>query len=182
MIAVIIGPPGAGKSSQSQLLENREHLDWLYVGKLLRSQNNPTIDKFIDAGQLVDDQTVNRLVADYMDKVEPSKVVVIDGFPRHLPQARWLLKYAQDSHHDFRGVVHLVVPAEVSETRLSQRGRDDDAPQILKRRLELYERDITPVIDYFHHAGVPIHTVDGNRSVEEVFTDIDRILSHVHQS
>lgn len=182
MIVVIIGPPGAGKSKQSELLKDREHLKWLYVGKLLRQQNDPKINEYLDAGQLVQDSLVNQLVADFINQIDPSNVVVIDGFPRHLPQAEWLMEFAKSSRHALSTIIHLLVPAAVSKQRLSQRGREDDTPEAISQRLDGYEQDIAPVVGYFERQGIPIHPVDGNRGVEEVFADMDRILEHVHQS
>jgi adenylate kinase len=181
MIVVIIGPPGAGKSSQSELLKDREHIDWLYVSKLLRSQNNPAIAKVMDEGRLVDDDVVNRLVAGYIEKIDAGKVVVIDGFPRHLPQAKWLVEFARQSRRDFAAVIHLDIPRSVSEQRLQLRGRDDDTPAVISQRLELYEHDIKPVLSYFQAQGIPIHRVSGDHDKEVVFAQIDKLLSDVHQ-
>jgi adenylate kinase family enzyme len=74
-----------------------------------------------------------------------------------------------------------MVPESVSKERLKHRGREDDAPAVLDQRFELYEQDIAPVIGFFERAGIPIHPVDGNRSIEAVFKDMDRILRDVHQ-
>jgi len=182
MMVVITGPPGAGKSKQSELLKDREHLDWLSVGPLLRSQNDPAINESIRTGRLVEDDVVNKLVADYINRIEPAKVVVIDGFPRHLHQAKWLVEFAASSRHALKAIIHLMVPVAVSKQRLARRQREDDTPEILDARLNEYEQDIAPVVGWFERASIPIHPVDGNRPVEEVFSDMDRILEHVHQS
>lgn len=182
MIVLVVGPPGAGKSKQSELLKRREHVEWLYVGKLLRDQNDPAIDAFLDAGTLVDDAIVNRLVEAFINDIPPDKIVIIDGFPRHRPQAEWLSGFARNSHHDLSALIHLTVPADVAHQRLSLRRREDDSPQAIAARQKEYEEDIAPVIDYFRQAGVPIREVDGDRSVETVFQDMDRILRDVHQS
>lgn len=181
MIAVLLGPPGAGKSKQSELLKDREHITWLYVGKLLRQQSDPAIKEFVDSGKLVPDEVVNGLVANFINSIDPSKLVVIDGFPRHLSQAEWLVSFSRKSQHDLGGVVHLMLPPDVSKQRLAGRGREDDAPAIVQSRLEIYERDIAPVVGYFERQNTPIHPVDGNRPVEDVFKDMDRILNDVYQ-
>ena len=181
MIAVVLGPPGAGKSKQSELLKDRDHIEWLYTGKLLREQNDPAIDKFLDSGQLVEDNIVNKLVASFISRVNPDKVVVIDGFPRHLPQAEWLLRFATDNAHNVKVVIHIMVPDEVSKNRLAKRGREDDSPEAIATRLSEYERDIAPVVSYFERNGVDVRPVDGDRPVEEVYKDMDRILNDVYQ-
>ncbi|HEX9679278.1 MAG TPA: nucleoside monophosphate kinase [Candidatus Saccharimonadales bacterium] len=180
MIIVLIGPPGAGKSSQSELLRQREHVNWLYVGKLLRSQNDKGLDDIINSGQLVPDNIVNRLVASYIKGIPAKQLVVIDGFPRHLPQAEWLVDFSRQSQLPISGVIYLMVPAEVTKQRLGLRQREDDTPGVIDERLKEYERDMAPVVSYFESRGVPVHPVDGNRPIEVVFKDIDRILNDVH--
>jgi len=182
VIAVILGPPGAGKSKQSELLRDRQNIEWLYVGKLLRDQNDPEIDQYLDSGELVRDDIVNQLVASFINSIDAGKIVVTDGFPRHLPQAEWLVDFAASSQHSLGPVIHLMVPAKVTKERLAGRQREDDTPDIVQARREEYERDIAPVINYFEGIGIKVDPVDGDRPIEEVFQDMLRILNGVHQS
>lgn len=182
MIAVIIGPPGAGKSSQSELLKDREHVVWVYVGQLLRQQNNPDISRVMSRGDLVDDNLVNGLIAQELAKIDPAKVVVLDGFPRHTPQAAWLIDFAASSAHSLRVIIHLKISAEESLKRLRGRARADDTKESINQRLTDYQANIHPLIDYFSDHGIEVAQIDGERSVERVFADIDKLINHVHQS
>lgn len=181
MIAVLIGPSGAGKSSQSQLLAKREHIEWVYVGQLLRDQHDPKIDAALNQGRLADDEAVNTILAAHLKTLAPDKVVVLDGFPRHLPQAQWLIQFADELHNGLRLVIHLTVPEVVARQRLSARQRSDDTASSIDERLKNYKSLVLPVLDYFAEAGIPIQTVDGDRPVEQVFNDIDEALHRVYE-
>ena len=182
MIVVLIGPPGAGKSKQSELLKQREHVVWLSAGQLLRQLNDDAINEVMNSGEMVDDEFVNQLIEQHLDSVPRSKVAVLDGFPRHEAQAEWLLGYSAESGRALSCVIHLQVPADVSRQRLEGRGEDRDNPESVNERLEEYAITIEPLVSYFKQAGIKVETVDGDRSVEAVFTDIDAVLHHVHQN
>lgn len=182
MIAVLIGPTGAGKSSQSELLAKREHIEWVYVGQLLRDQHDPVIDAALQSGELVNDQLVNHILSAHLKTLSPDKVVVLDGFPRHLPQAKWLMEYADELHNGLKLVIHLTVPEEVARQRLNARQRSDDNTDGIELRLKDYRELVLPVVSFFEESGIPVKTVRGDRPVEEVFKDIDEALHHVHQS
>lgn len=182
MIAILLGAAGAGKSKQSQMLRQREHVVWLSAGELLRSENDSELDEVMRRGDLIDDDLVNGLFKRELAKIDPAKVVVLDGFPRHMSQAAWLVDYAATSSHRLAIVVHLRIPEEISRQRLKARARDDDNEAGIEQRLEDYRLNIHPVIEYFASHNVPVVEVDGDRPVEEVFADVDGALSRVHQS
>lgn len=182
MIIVLIGPPGAGKSKQSELLKEREHVVWLSAGQILRDLNDPVINEVMNRGDLVDDDFVNALVEKHLGQIGRRKVIILDGFPRHEVQAEWLLGYSAETGHDISCVIHLRVTPEVSRHRLESRGEERDNPQSIGERLEEYAVTIEPIVEYFSQANIPVRTVDGDQSIESVFTDIDRIVTDVHQS
>lgn len=182
MIVVLIGPPGAGKSKQSSLLKEREHVVWLSAGQLLRDLKDSAIDAVMNSGELVEDEFVNQLIERNLNQTPRSKVAVLDGFPRHEAQAEWLLGYSTETGRAINSVIHLKVDGDVSRERLQKRGEDRDNPDSVNERLEDYAITIEPLVEYFKQAGVQVNTVDGNRPVEAVFEDIDNILHHVHQS
>lgn len=182
MIAILLGAAGAGKSKQSELLRQREHVVWLSAGEMLRNENDSQIDNVMLRGDLVDDDFVNSLFKRELAKIDPSKVVVLDGFPRHMSQAAWLVDYAATSSHRLAIVVHLKISEETSRQRLKVRARADDNDAGIEQRLEDYRLNIHPVIEYFAAHNVPVVEVDGDRPVEQVFADVDGALSRVHQS
>lgn len=181
MIVVLIGPPGAGKSKQSELLRDREHVIWLSAGQLLRQLNDPQVNEVMNSGEMVDDDFVNQLIGRNLDQADRSKVAVLDGFPRHETQAEWLLGYCAETGRSISCVIHLKVASEVSRDRLRKRGEDRDNETSVNERLEEYAITIEPLVGYFESAGIDVKTVNGDRTVEEVFKEIDGILHHVHQ-
>jgi adenylate kinase family enzyme len=108
--------------------------------------------------------------------------VVLDGFPRHLPQARWLLSEADRLHNGLRLVIHLTLPEAVARERLLARRRSDDTLASIDARLSDYRTQVLPVVDFFLEKGIPVKVVDGDRPVEVVFAEIDEALTSVHQS
>jgi adenylate kinase len=182
VIVVLIGPPGAGKTKQGLLLKEREHVVWLSAGQLLRSEADEATMAVVNRGDLVDNEVVNAVLQKHLDLQPLDKVVLIDGFPRQEVQAKWLLDYSRSSGRQVRSVIHLMVPRDVTLERLKKRGRPDDVAEAVEGRLQDYEQNILPIVEYFAHAGIKIDVIDGNRPIEEVFIDIDEVISRVHKS
>lgn len=180
MIAVFLGAPGSGKSSQSALLRDREHIDWIYVGELLRRQQNPAIEAVMQSGGLVDDELVNKLIGQELDETDPARVIVLDGYPRHPKQAQWLIGYAKNAKHDLSLVIHLNISDEEAVRRLSLRGRADDTESAIRERLEAYRENIAPILDEFSQAGVSVVEINGERPIETVFNDIDKAIDEFY--
>lgn len=180
MIIVLIGPPGAGKSKQSELLKEREHITWLSAGQLLRELKDPSVDEVMNRGELVDDDFVNETVKQHLDRVSRQEVAVLDGFPRHVAQAEWLLNYSRDTGRDIGMIIHLQLNPDISRQRLLGRGEARDNPQSVNERLEDYAATIEPIIEYFAQAGITIKAVNGDQTIEDVFNDMDNLISHVH--
>jgi adenylate kinase len=182
VLVVLIGPPGAGKSKQSQLLKDRDHIEWVSVGQLLRQQDNPAYNEQMKRGELVDDAVVNQVIEDHVNALDRSQVVVLDGSPRHLGQARWIMDYAERSGHEIKRVLHLQIDESVARERLLARGRQDDNATSIAERLDEYRDTILPILAYYEEQAVPVVTIDGNRPVETVFAELDEVIHHVYQN
>lgn len=182
MIVVLIGPPGAGKSKQSELLKKREHVVWLSAGQLLRDKNDSLINQVMSTGGLVDDEIINTMMANMIEKISQDKIVLLDGFPRHEAQADWLIEFSRRSNRAITLVLHIHIPDEVIYDRLNLRGRMDDKPDTIADRIEEYNKNIKPIVGYFANSGIKILDINGDRSAEDVFEDIDKALHDIHQS
>jgi len=170
---IIFGRQGAGKGTQSQLIVDAFGVVHVSTGDMLRAAiANETelglaAKAIMDAGGLVDDETMigivrERLAAD--DVV--ANGVLLDGFPRTTAQATELVNILGDRTLD--AAINLEVPiAEVTE-RMLARGRDDDTPEAIAKRLELYESQTRPLLDWCKDQGL-LMVVDGMGSEEEVF-------------
>ena len=95
---VFFGPAGAGKSVQGNLLAARNDWRWLGAGQLLRDSKDPELLTRMSTGKLVDPEIVNRVMGEALDRADDKvKRVILDGFPRQLEQAKWLLETAGEN-------------------------------------------------------------------------------------
>lgn len=184
---VIFGAPGSGKGTQSERLIKEYGLHHISTGEVLREQIakktelGKTADSYISKGQLIPDELMIRVLANYLEK-HPSEIangVIFDGFPRTIPQAEALSELLE-AHHT---CVHAVVGLEVDEDELMRRmiqrgkesGRADDNPETIKKRLEVYHSSTAPLRDYYKGKGT-YHAIDGNGTVEAIFSGIRQSL------
>lgn len=165
---LIMGMPGAGKSVQSQLIEEKLGFHWLSTGNLFRETNDPEIKEIMESGALVEDKHVCRMVGDKLKSVGYDSTFLLDGFPRTVEQAEWLLEHGEEIEKHVKLVLYLVVDDEVAMERLGDRGRDDDAEETIAVRKKEAEK-ILPTIEYLADQDIPIEEISANGSIEDIF-------------
>lgn len=174
---ILFGPAGAGKTVQGQLLSARHGWRWLSAGQLLRDTHDPEIVRQMYTGELVDPNVVNGIVGAAIAKAHDIGEVILDGFPRSLDQAQWLIE--AQAEYDAR--VELVVVLEVTHKELMQRlrvrGREDDTAEAITERHKIYRAEVDPVLDYLSSHNVPIIEVDGTGTVGQVHDRIEAELA-----
>lgn len=174
---VFFGPAGAGKSVQGQMLSARHQWRWLSAGQLLRDSHDPEMAQSLQTGQLVSDQTVNRVIGEALARAKDIDHVILDGYPRRLDQAKWLLSnHVGESRRSVKLVIVLEVPKSELLRRLHVRGRVDDKPEVIEERLQIYRQEMYPILTYFTEQSVPIVHIDGTGSVGQVH---DRIQAEL---
>jgi adenylate kinase len=170
---VILGRQGSGKGTQCARLV--EHYGTVHVstGDMLRAavaegtELGLRAKQVMDAGNLVSDEIINGIVAERLAKPDIiASGVLLDGFPRTPAQAEELERILGAAALD--AAVNLDVPVEVVKERMVLRGRPDDTPEAIERRLELYERETAPLLDWFDSRGLLV-VVDGLGTEAEVF-------------
>lgn len=173
---VFFGPAGAGKSVQGQLLAARNGWRWLSAGQLLRDTHDPELFAQMQTGGLVSPEKVNELMGDAIKRAGNIDRVILDGFPRQLVQAHWLIE--SKSHHgrDIDLVIVLEVPRTELLKRLEVRGRLDDTPEIIDERLKIYRTEMYPILSYLTEQNVRITHIDGTGTVGQVH---DRIMDEL---
>jgi len=179
MRLLIVGPQGAGKGTQATLLAESLGIPHVSTGEIFRAnlaggtELGKLAKKYMDAGELVPDEVTQEMVSDRVAQSDARPGFLLDGFPRNIPQAKWLTELLDGMESPIDVVVLLTAPDQVLLDRMLTRGRTDDTAEAISRRLNIYHRETTPLIDYYD--GRVIH-VDGVGAVDEVH---ERVLGAV---
>ncbi len=178
---IFLGPPGAGKGTQAQLLAERCEIPHISTGDILRSAVSRKTalgikaQTYMDQGELVPDELILDLVGDRLSQDDAEKGWLLDGFPRNVSQAEFLDTLLETLQQGYECVVNLDVPDEVIVARLLERGRDDDNETVIRNRLTVYREQTTPLIDFYRDRQQLI-SVDGNQPIEAVSTALQDII------
>ncbi|MBS1538401.1 MAG: adenylate kinase [Bacteroidetes bacterium] len=181
MIIVLFGAPGVGKGTQAALLAERKHIPHLSTGDALRraiasqSELGIVAKKIVESGKLVSDEIVTGIVKEALSKPEFANGCILDGFPRNQSQAEALDVILQETQKEIYRVININVENEEIVNRMLKRGRKDDAEDVIRHRLEIYNNQTAPLLNYYTNSG-KLTTIDGNADVEEVYERIDDIL------
>lgn len=184
MNLILFGPPGAGKGTQAENIETHFNIPHLSTGNIFRENiKNKTelgkkVKSILDSGELVPDETVVDLVADELNKPEYDNGYILDGFPRTVAQAEALDKYLSKKGESIDHFLTLNVPEEELVNRILSRGegRSDDTPEKIKTRLDVYQNETAPVLNYYKEQNV-VKNIDGVGSIEEIFDRIKKAVS-----
>lgn len=177
---LLFGPTGAGKSMQGQMLAVRQGWKWLSTGEMLRASTDAEVIRILKSGELVSDELTYEVFDQAIqDAVEKQyKNIIVDGFPRTKDQAEWLAEYMEKTNQKIDVVIVLEVPESTIMERLEKRGRMEDTPETIARRMAIYRQKMYPVLGIFAEQDMRIIHLDGTGSAGEVH---DRIYSEVSE-
>jgi adenylate kinase len=175
---VFMGVAGSGKSLQGKMLADQLGLPWLSTGEFLRMLVSGERRKQMLSGKLLGDQEIISLVQRIFNVIDPKKEFIIDGFPRTVAQADWLLNQVKHGQLEVSAVVHLKASEDVIKKRLIKRGRLDDTKDSIAERVNEYKNAILPILEHFKEAGVIVHDIEGDQSVEAVNADIKKAINN----
>lgn len=170
-VIIILGPTGSGKSLQAQKLAADLGYARLSTGALLREADTPQTDHFLDQGKLALSEDVQRVLAGAIEKLGDYRGIVLDGFPRLMPEAKWFKAYAHQQGLILKKVIVFSISREVSEERVLGRGREDDSRQTFDNKWDDYENRTTPVIDYYAQSQLVVE-IDGTGAVNDIFQKV----------
>jgi adenylate kinase len=177
---VLLGKQGSGKGTQGERLARHFEMQHLSTGQMFRDSAAVGVSAgleakaFMDRGELVPDDLVVAVVAERFgnrSEVEPG--FVLDGFPLTEQQALELDSILGDQ--PLHVVIDLEVPTDVVVERMRSRGREDDTEESIRRRLELYDTETRPLVEFYRDRSVLV-TIDGMGTEDEVQ---DRLLAAV---
>lgn len=174
-LVIFLGPTGAGKSVQAARLAASQ--GWVHesTGSLLRAQNDPKLLRVMNEGELVASAVIDEILAKELAKLKTAKGVVLDGYPRMMAEARWLMDNISDFGLELVRVIYLAVTKQESVKRIQGRGRNDDSPRSVEEKWDFFMEDEKPVIAYFKSLNL-LAEVDGMGSVDEVAARVARAL------
>jgi len=210
---VLLGPPGSGKGTQGERLNEDLRLPYYATGDILRgavrdeTELGKSAKEYMDRGDLVPDEVIVGVIAERIDSSEALDGFILDGFPRTTPQAEaldaklgelgravtavLLIDVSDDEvvrrlggrrtceanghvfHVDFNPPQQEGV-CDVDGSKLSV--RDDDKPEVIRKRLETYHEKTEPLVSYYDHRTV-LRRIDGEAAPEEVAETIRRTLA-----
>ncbi len=205
---ILLGPPGAGKGTQAERLQDDFHLPYIATGDILRQAVRENTDlgrkakEYMDAGDLVPDDVIIAVVLERVESDEARDGFLLDGFPRNREQGEALDAAIDRVGRRLTAALLIDVPDEEVVRRLSGRRvsvktgrvyhvefdppkhegrcdvdgsrliqRDDDKPETVRHRLEVYHANAEPLIDYYERQGI-LRRFDGARSPTEVHDHI----------
>lgn len=173
---ILMGIAGAGKSMQGRLFADEHGFAWISTGELLRVLVTGKRRQEMLQGKLLSDDEMVNILDKVFDLINLSDEFVLDGFPRTLTQAEWLLEQVDHGRFDVDVVFNLVASQDVLRERLHARGRMDDTDEAIAHRFEEYERVTRPIIDLYKRHGIKVYDIDASKAPQGVHDDI---LTHV---
>ena len=182
---LLIGPPGAGKGTQAALLAQHFGIPAISTGDIFRENvRNETplgleAKAFMDRGEYVPDSLTNALVRDRLNQEDAVAGFLLDGYPRTIDQVEELDDILEETDKKLDVVVQLTADSEELLRRLSGRaqeqGRSDDTPEVIKRRLGVFEEQTAPLIDIYASRSL-VAKVNGLGEIADVTNRIIEVL------
>ena len=210
---VLLGPPGSGKGTQGERLQEDLRLPYYATGDILRAavreetELGKTAKQYMDAGDLVPDEVIVGVIAERIASTEALDGFILDGFPRTTPQAEALDAKLEELGRAVTALLLIDVSDDEVVRRLGGRRtcaenghvfhvefnppqqegvcdldgselivRDDDKPEVIRKRLETYHAKTEPLVEYYDHRGV-LRRIEGAAPPDEVTEEVRRTLA-----
>lgn len=174
---LIVGPQGSGKGTQGVRIADAFGIPVVSTGDIFRANIKQGTDlgkkvqAITAAGDLVSDELTGELVSDRLSQEDAAAGFLLDGYPRNRSQVGHLDEILTDQGVALDAVIALDVPREESIARIALRaqeqGREDDTPDAIAHRLEIYERETAPILAVYEERGV-VDTIDGVGTLDEI--------------
>lgn len=173
---LFFGSAGAGKSVQGQQLSGHYGMPWVSTGAMLRANGDPRVLRELEQGHLIADSVMYELLHETLLAYK-GRQWIMDGFPRTLVQADWLIEHQDDYGYSVDVAVIIDIPEDEAIRRLTSRARSDDTEQAISRRLKAFHEQVDPILEHLEKNGVPIVHINGVGEVDEVQATIQEKLA-----
>lgn len=176
-----VGRSGAGKGTQAKIIADKLGFFYWEMGAFLRREiENKTeigkeIESLVNRGLFLDDDHLMRVVEAHLDEIPKDKGILFDGIPRRLHQAYYMVGMLRGLGRKHMATVYVDVSREVAIERLLGRGRNDDVPDSIGRRLDQFEIETMPVVEYLKRV-TKFFDINGEPAVDEVKESIFEAL------
>ncbi|RDE09767.1 adenylate kinase [Pelagibacterium lacus] len=179
MRLVLLGPPGAGKGTQAKILVDTYSIPQLSTGDMLRAaiaDKTPLgleAKAIVDRGDLVSDDIVSGIISERMDRPDCANGFILDGFPRTIAQAEALTHMLDRKGLHLDAVIEIKADPDVLVERIINRAKEsggaraDDNEDVLRKRLDVYNEQTAPLVNFYSGQGV-LKSVDGMAPIDEV--------------
>jgi adenylate kinase len=186
---IIFGAPGAGKGTQAKKIAEIHQLHHLSTGDLFRKEIKNKTDLGIEAkkysskGGLVPDSLVIEILKKEIEKYPKSSGFVFDGFPRNLNQAQELDKMLAKKNTEIQAVLALEVPDQELIKRIKNRAKnssrvDDQNEEIINNRLEIYQKDTKPLLDYYQEQD-KVYEINGLGDIDKITDRLNKVIDNL---
>ena len=185
---ILFGPPGSGKGTQAKMLAEKYNLVHISTGDLFRDEMGRNTElgmkakEYMAAGELVPDEVTVGMLKNKVESHPEADGFIFDGFPRTIPQAKALNAYLEEKSMSLNGLISLEVGEEEIVARILNRGKDSGRPDdndedIIRNRFEVYQKETSPVFDFYKESGLS-STLNGVGTIDEIFQRLcDKIES-----
>ena len=188
MNLLVLGPQGAGKGTQAKRISAEYGIPHISTGDMFRAARDAgtelgrQVAPILAAGELVPDELTVALIRERLGEPDAVEGFVLDGFPRNLAQAGALDEMLASIGKTLDAILFFDIPDSVGIDRALERarleGRDDDTPEVIRRRLEIYHAETEPIVEHYRVTGklVPLHA---QRPIEAVWRELEEALERV---
>jgi adenylate kinase len=186
---LLLGPQGSGKGTQARRIAAELGLPHVSTGDMFReaiaaqTALGREVEPILARGELVPDELTVALIRERLEQADAEPGFVLDGFPRNLEQAEALGELLTDIDCALDVVFVLQLSDDLAvrrmEGRAREEGRADDTPETIRRRLAIYHRETEPLVDYYRARHANVVGIHGERTVDEVFAEIQEALEQV---
>ena len=190
MIIILLGPPGSGKGTQANFIQNKLSIPHLSTGDILRqSVKNKTdlgnkVKNIMAKGELVSDDLILNVIKERVSQNDCDQGFILDGYPRNIAQAESLNIVLKDINRNIDRILFLDVDFEILQSRIDSRSKEnneekraDDTSEVLIKRLKEYKTQTAPLGKYYSN-NKKFKKINGMKSISEVSLDIKNFLDN----